>query len=162
VPGEAQHGASFGHSLAGADFDGDGRDDLAIGAASSISGASFEGSVTVLAGSSSGLVSTGSRSLSRATPGIPGGLGVGFFGSDLLAADYGRSRHADLAIASDWDDLGHGNSRFEAGSVNVVYGSPTGLAASGTQLWSQDSPGVPGTAERGDGFSVLQAAYFRP
>lgn len=162
VPGQAEHGASFGHSLVAADFNGDGRGDLAVGAANSIGGGTYEGSVTVLPGSSSGLVSTGSSLLSRATPGIPGGLRRGFFGGDLIAADYGRSEHADLAIASDWDDLGQGDRRWGAGTVNLVYGSRTGLAAPGSQLWSQDSPGVPGTAERGEGFSVLKAAYFRP
>jgi hypothetical protein len=36
--------------------------------------------------------------------------------------------------------------------VNVLYGSASGLAGAGNQLWTQDSPGVPGVPAAGDGF----------
>jgi hypothetical protein len=40
----------------------------------------------------------------------------------------------------------------DAGSVNVLYGSPGGLSATITpdQEWDQDSPDVEGVAEIGD------------
>jgi hypothetical protein len=37
-------------------------------------------------------------------------------------------------------------------AVNVIYGSAAGLTSVGDQFWSQNSPGVAGTAEGGDSF----------
>jgi hypothetical protein len=43
--------------------------------------------------------------------------------------------------------------------VHVLYGaSPGGLSAAGSQLWSQDSPGIAGGAEPGDFFGLTLAA----
>ena len=48
-----------------------------------------------------------------------------------------------------------------AGTVTVIYGSPSGLSAAGNQLWSEASPGIPGSAEPDDGFgSAVAAADF--
>jgi hypothetical protein len=41
-----------------------------------------------------------------------------------------------------------------AGVVDVFYGHASGLTGTGTQNWSQDSSGVPGTAEAGDEFGA--------
>ena len=38
----------------------------------------------------------------------------------------------------------------QAGSVNVIYGSPSGLTSSGDQVWSQGSGGLSDTTESGD------------
>jgi hypothetical protein len=42
----------------------------------------------------------------------------------------------------------------EAGAVSVLYGSAGGVTASGGQLFTQDSPGVPGDAEQYDYFGM--------
>ena len=39
----------------------------------------------------------------------------------------------------------------DAGQVNVIYGSPTGLTAAGDQVWTQASPGIKGVPEGGVG-----------
>ncbi|MBA2565550.1 MAG: FG-GAP repeat protein [Gemmatimonadetes bacterium] len=44
------------------------------------------------------------------------------------------------------------------GDVTVLYGSGTGLTGQGSQLWDQDSPGVPDTAEASDLFGEALAA----
>jgi hypothetical protein len=36
--------------------------------------------------------------------------------------------------------------------VNVLYGTAGGLTGTGSQLFTQDSPGAPGVAEPGDRF----------
>ena len=36
----------------------------------------------------------------------------------------------------------------------MLYGSSRGLTATGSQIWTQDSPRVPGINERGDGFGT--------
>jgi hypothetical protein len=41
---------------------------------------------------------------------------------------------------------------IDAGAVQVVYGSASGLSAPGNQLWTQDTPGIADAAEAGDSF----------
>ncbi len=41
-----------------------------------------------------------------------------------------------------------------AGTVTVLFGRATGLSARHAQLWSQDSPGVKGSAEPYDEFGA--------
>ena len=45
-----------------------------------------------------------------------------------------------------------------AGLVYVIFGSDAGLVVSGSQAWSQDSPGVGGVSEQGDRFGSALAA----
>ena len=46
----------------------------------------------------------------------------------------------------------------DAGAVNLLFGSPAGLTGAGSQVFTQDSPGVPGTAEHDDLFGGALAA----
>jgi hypothetical protein len=73
-----------------------------------------------------------------------------------LRADFNGDGAADLAIGAPGEGLGPGQA--SAGVVHVLYGSAGGLTAAGSQLWSQDSPGVAGVAEAGDGFGGALAA----
>jgi hypothetical protein len=41
--------------------------------------------------------------------------------------------------------------------VNVVYGTAGGLTGAGSQLFTQNNPGVPGASEPGDGFGAALA-----
>ena len=63
--------------------------------------------------------------------------------------DFNGDGFDDLAIGAPAEDVG---ATTDAGAVNVQYGSATGLPGPGGQLFTQDSPGVGGTAESGDGF----------
>ena len=54
-------------------------------------------------------------------------------------SDFNGDGYVDLAIGVPADEDG-------AGGVNIIYGSASGLTASGDQYWSQDSPGVKGIA----------------
>jgi hypothetical protein len=65
------------------------------------------------------------------------------------AANFGKSSHADLVIGVRFEDVG---TITNAGGVHILYGSTTGLSASGDQFWTQDSPGVLDTVEEGDRF----------
>src|SRR6185503_11402125 len=60
-----------------------------------------------------------------------------------LQADFNHDGFADLAVGAPFEDLG---GLADGGAVNVVYGSSTGLAGTGSQVFTQDSPGVPGNA----------------
>jgi hypothetical protein len=53
--------------------------------------------------------------------------------------DFNGDGFADLAVGVPFEDVGGGP---DAGAVNVLYGSSTGVTATGNQFWTQDSPGI--------------------
>lgn len=148
VPGMAKPGDRFGGALAAGDFDGDGREDLAIGAPSKgAGGKDAAGVVVVLYGSiATGLTSTGAQRWTQASPGVPSAAEqYDEFGISLSAADYGRSGRDDLAIGAPGEQVG---KVWRAGMVDVLYGRTDGLSSDHAQGWSQNSPGVAGKSER--------------
>jgi hypothetical protein len=163
--GVSAPGSRWGAALAAGNFGRSHHADLAVGAPSdsASSGAAPEaGSVTVIYGSRRGLTPRGYQRWTQDTPGVADGseLGAGegaeeneYFGLTLAAADFGRSRYADLAIGVPAEIIGYSDAPYTgtgAGAVNVLYGSPCGLRAGGSQFWSQDSPGIEGTGLNSD------------
>jgi len=117
----------FGSSLSSGDFNGDGKDDLAIGVPGENGRA---GAVNVLYGSSSGLSATSPRSDQFWTQNSTDVNDVSesgdSFGSSLASGDFDNDGKDDLAIGVPDENLG---SIFTAGAVNVIYGSSSGLSA---------------------------------
>ena len=157
VAGIAEAGDHFGHALAAADFDNDGFIDLAIGAPGEDTAINGVGAVDVLHGGVGGLSGAGSQLFTQASPGVVGTAEDGDeFGQALAAADFDTDGVADLVVGVPFEDLG---TTFDAGAVNVLYGSAAGgLSGAGSQLFTQASPGVVGTAEAGDFFGQTLAA----
>ncbi|BBC35179.1 hypothetical protein SGFS_064730 [Streptomyces graminofaciens] len=88
--------------------------------------------------------------INQDTPGVPGtGEEGDGFGRSLSIGDINGDKYADLAVGA--PDEGWSGKPF-AGTVTVLYGSASGLTTSGAKTYSQDTAGVPGTAERQDGF----------
>ncbi len=73
----------FGGSLASGDYDGDGKDDFAVGVSGEDIGAIGDaGAVSVLYGSASGLTTAGDQLWHQSAPGVLGGSETGdVFGS---------------------------------------------------------------------------------
>ncbi|MEM4320835.1 MAG: FG-GAP repeat protein [Candidatus Nitrosocaldus sp.] len=69
----------------------------------------------------------------------------------LAAGDFNGDGYTDLAVGVPFESV---VSVLDAGAVNILYGSSSGLQASSPddQFWHQDSPNVDGVAESGDGF----------
>jgi hypothetical protein len=157
-PGAIQ-GDVFGFALATGNFGKSSQADLAVSASEEDIGTKVEaGAAHVIFGSSSGLVATGNQLWSQDSAGIKetaeGGPGLpDLFGASVSAANYGKDFHADLGLGVWGEDLA-GNTIFDAGAVNVIYGAPGGLTSTGNQLWSQDSTGVKDDAEANDLFSL--------
>jgi len=156
VAGSPEWEDSFGIALAVGNFGHGAQDDLAIGVRFENN---REGAVHVLYGSSSGLTAAGSQMWTEKSPGVRGKAESGdLFGSAFAAGNFGRGDYDDLAIGVIDDYL---SGHISAGSVTVMYGSGAGLTASGSQRWTQNSRGIPGTVEDEEYFGqALTAARF--
>jgi FG-GAP repeat protein len=157
VPDQAEIDDNLGFSVALSDNDGDGDADLAAGAIGEpVGNAGAAGAVAVLAGSPAGLTAAGSRLLTQDSPGVPGSAEIGDrLGFKLAVGDFDGDGRADDAAGAWTEGVG---PNAQAGAVNVLYGSAAGLTGAGSQVFTQDSPGVPGTAEHDDLFGGALAA----
>jgi len=151
---------------ASGDFNNDGFDDLVIGAqGGNVNGEDNAGEANVIYGSAKGLHKNAgfpNQRWHQDKTGIAGKAEASdFFGGAFAIGDFNNDNFDDLAIGVASEDLG---SDANAGAVNVVYGSSTGLralAGPGDQIWHQDRPGIKGGAEPGDRFGeVLTAGDF--
>ncbi|MER7477627.1 FG-GAP-like repeat-containing protein [Streptomyces sp. NPDC126510] len=84
------------------------------------------------------------------TEGVPGaGEPDDGFGMSVSTGDINGDGYADVAVAAPGEDIG---SAVNAGSVTVLFGSASGLKTSGVKSYTQDTAGVPGSAESWDQF----------
>jgi hypothetical protein len=134
-----------------ADFNGDGFADLAVGVPNEDVGSIVDaGGVNVLYGSASDLSATGNQFWTQNSSGVRDTAEAkDFFGSSLAVGDFNGDGFADLAIGVSQEDVG---SLADAGGVNILYGSASGLSVTGNQFWTQNSPGIRNTAEASDNF----------
>jgi hypothetical protein len=149
--GAAEDGDRFGESLAAGDFDGDGRDDLAIGspgedaetanAAGEVTVVPHTGLVNVMFGSSSGLIGP-AQSFSPATPGACCVSGANaHYGASLAVGDFDGDGVEDLAIGAPFATVSVDHEEvIIAGSVHQLRGETnTGLVLDGQNyLTEQD------------------------
>lgn len=145
-----------GHS---SDFNGDGAADLAVGVPlESVGEVGGAGAVNVIYANSAGLGADHDQFWSQDTAGVVGVAEEGdFFGFELTTGDFNGDGFADLAIGAPFEDIEEVDLGFDAGVVHVLYGSPEGLTARRTQLWSQDSAGIRGDAEGEEKFGASLA-----
>jgi uncharacterized protein (TIGR03437 family) len=143
----------FGYSLAAADFNGDGYDDLAVGTPGENNS---RGTANIIYGSSGGLTAEGNVRRQQGSDGLPDtDQNFDGFAEIMAAGDFNNDGFADLAAAA----LGEHTSR---GSVIVIPGSTGGLTGANSRLYWQATAGVGGDQrEEGDRFgSALACGDF--
>ncbi len=137
----------FAYALAAGDFNGDGFDDLAVGAwGESLGSLDDAGGVHIFTGDESGLTSVNNQWWTQGSSNIAGTAEAGDrFGFALAAGDFNRDGFDDLVI-------GVPGENNNTGVVHVLYGSAGYLSSTGSQTWDQDD--VDGVGAR------LQNEYF--
>ena len=154
-----QEGALFGHCVAPAgDVNGDGYDDVIIGAPNDSYGQTAEGRAFVYLGSGSGLSTT------PVWFGEGNQVSAGFGYSAATAGDVNGDGYSDIVVgAFDYD-----NGQTDEGMVYLYYGSASGVLP--TPAWSADGDqagaglGIavaPAGDVDGDGYSDIIVGAYR-
>lgn len=143
-------GDTFGYALASCDFDQDGFDDLAVTVIYEDVGSIVEtGAVQIHYGRSGTFPGFGSDFFTQNTPGIPGDVEENdFFGRSLGCGDFNGDGYDDLVIGVPLENL----DDAAAGMIDILPGSPDGLAADLAYSIDQDTAGIDGSSETADAF----------
>jgi len=137
------------------DINGDGYGDLVLGdhedPRAVKPGGHKGGQITVWYGSATGPDPAQKPTvIHQDTAGVPGtGEAEDIFGSAVSVGDINGDHYADVAVGALGEDVG---SARNAGSVTILFGSASGLTTTGAKSYTQDTAGVPGTAESDDDF----------
>jgi hypothetical protein len=133
LPGEPKDFEYFGLSLATADFDGNGIDDLAIGTPHDRHDRLFQtnlysaGQVTVLYGSHTGLFVGARSDWHQDKSGVESSRGESdHFGQALSVGDFNHDDFADLVVSVPGEDL---DDKQDAGMLHIFYGTAQGLSS---------------------------------
>ncbi|ADI08140.1 integrin-like protein [Streptomyces bingchenggensis BCW-1] len=156
-PGGGSDAMNLASATAGsgkaADVDGDGYDDLAVGAPDAATkGYAKAGYVALTYGTKNGIQVSRHKGLTQSTTGVPGTPEAGDrFGSALALGDMDGDGYADLVVGASGEAIGDVKG---AGSVTVVFGSATGLS---TKAIAFHAPTV--TARQGFGGRLALGDY---
>jgi hypothetical protein len=166
VPGTPHLSAipdNFGYSLASADFNKDGFDDLIVGVRGESPGAlgaiNFEagGSIMVLYGSAKGIIAKNSHSWDMTTVGILGQeRPYDHAGWAVAVGDFNGDGFPDVAVGVPDRDLGPNQRIVDAGAVQIFYGSSLGITATGNQYFTRSFAGEQAVSD--DHFGATLAA----
>ena len=121
--------------------------DLAAGLPGAAAGA---GAVVVISGGSQGLDATAADVFDQDTGGLPnqasGGDG---FGTWLSSGDFSGFGSAWLVIGVPFEDFA---DKVDAGALHALPGGLGGVSGQGSVFFKQNTPGIPGANNPGDGF----------
>ncbi len=149
------------------DFNGDGYSDLLIGVPGRIVNGNIvldndEGAAFAVYSNGNTLSFSGADYWHQSSSGIGGGAEKNdFFGQALATGDFDNDGYSDAVFGVPGENIGSGIFGLDAGMINVIYGSSSGLTSSGSETFHQDSSGAMGDAESGDKFgSALAVGDF--
>ena len=157
IGGTPENGDEFGFSLASGDFDHDAFADLIVGIPGE-GGPARAGAVQILYGSTGGPSGDRDKVWTQDSAGIIGiRNGDEQFGYALAAGSFDGDAFDDLAIGVPFEHV----VEDDGGTVNVLYGSGSGLRSERNQVWNLTVSGVPGTAKKFDetGFALTSGDF---
>jgi len=139
-----------------ADINGDGYGDLVLGDSgdpadgNSVNG-HIGGQITVWYGGPTGPDPAQTPTVvHQDSANVPGTGETGdLFGAAVSTGDINGDGYADVVVGALGEDLG---TARDAGQVTVLFGSASGLKTTGAKAYTQNTTGVPGTAESQDSF----------
>jgi hypothetical protein len=153
-----QEGDGFGFALAAGDFDGDGREDLAVGMpfdSGAIAAPVFlSGAVVVYFGAEDGTLDLAAPRRLTQDPGS-GFEPNDFHGYAVAAGDFDDDGFDDLAVGAPGEALG---ATTATGAVFVYPGGSSGPLQGNFLLYTQATVGIPETAEPNDNFGATLAS----
>jgi len=171
----AKDGERFGQSVAVGDFDNDGYSDMVVGVPSEeVAGLCCNvGGINVIYGSDDGLSTAASvpnQVFNQNSANVQGVAAADDdFGQSVTVGDFNNDDYDDVAVGAPGEPVITSSGTFDnAGVVNVIYGSSSGLSAtvvSGTgladQIWSQNTKDIDGIPAQNDffGFSLASGDF---
>jgi hypothetical protein len=116
-----------------ADFNGDGKGDVAFSAQGAhVNGRAEAGQLVVLYGTSTGVSSAKRSVISQNTTGTPGTAEADDgFGYDTAYADFNDDGYDDIAVAAAREDV---DGDTDGGTVAILWGSASGITGKGTTV----------------------------
>ncbi|KAA0929749.1 FG-GAP-like repeat-containing protein [Streptomyces apricus] len=153
VPGRAESGDRFGAALAVTDANGDGRDDVLVGAPGEAIGTrAAAGATTLVFGTEDGLVDAFGEghavAYNQGTPRVPGAAEAGdAFGAAVASGDYDHDGKQDLVVGAPGENAGSGalwafpravaDGSYALTPARLGLPAPTSALAYGTTLSSR-------------------------
>lgn len=141
----SRYGGSFG------DINGDGYRDF-VGRPQAFD-SKMTGAITVTYGGPDGVSKTlPARVYDQDSAGVPGVNEKGDrWGNDVTLGDIDQDGYADLVVGASWESGTEATTEV-SGAVTVLRGSKTGPTGTGSQVFTQNSAGIPSTSEKSDHF----------
>jgi len=144
----------FGNAITYGDFNGDGFDDVAVGAPTEDFGGDRDaGVVHIIYGSENGVRARNNQLVSQVGKMAGKNEAGDFFGTDLASGDIDGDGFDDLVVGVSGENVA---GKIGAGAIIVAYGGRNGIKTRGSQSLSQKGR-VPGVAEDYDAFGVAVA-----
>jgi hypothetical protein len=154
VPGEARRANYFGSALAIGNVNGDRYADLVVGAPNDNDGVGWRpghagiGKIYVFKGSAAGVSLSGVQQVTAWGAAVPAGVDwpnpiLQSLGGDVAIADFNGDGFGEVVATAADSQVGD----TLAGAMLLVRGTAAGVTLTGRQVFSENSPGVPGTSQ---------------